>query len=122
MEIPKDEIDYVRKVFGFWKKQFGNDEILDNNKLNFFFHSMLDEGYHDIGMQNPRLCEVFNHAIYRLSDRIPKEQREKIPIWPEEGDTDDLIIDDCPWTSLESWRKYWESGHPHIPFFQKALL
>ncbi len=70
------------------------------------------------------LEETAGHIIYRLSDFVFVEERERIAVYPSEKAS--IIITDeelgsCSWCSLQDWRREWEKYHPIIPEFQKML-
>ena len=61
------------------------------------------------------------HVIYRLSDFIPKDKRENMPVYPSLTGS---IVDKglVQWDSLEDWRNRWEkASNNDIPYFQNQL-
>jgi hypothetical protein len=94
------------------------------NIESFFFHAL--ETYYE----TPEFREDYNksrfkvyagHLLYRLSDYIPMEHREKIRVCLDIDCIGKLIINGANWLSLEDWRVEWERNRP-IPFFQRQLL
>lgn len=70
-----------------------------------------------------RLSQNAGHIIYRLSDFLTEEERQKIAIYPSEKGSMiiKMLSGNVQWDSLEDWRKSWEKEHPIIPNFIKKL-
>jgi len=126
------------------KPSVGNEIYL--TKHEFGRPSVCDEGYLKILLQHykkhkddPRDLRLFfsmalepwhsplyesfkpnvGHIIYRLSDSVPQEEREVMPVC--QSRTGSLTIRGKPWYSLEDWRKEWERNNAPIPEFKKIL-
>jgi hypothetical protein len=75
-------------------------------------------GYYD-PMWNG-LRQEAGDIIFRLSDFIPREEREKIDVYPSQNGS--LSIRGWQYDSLEDWRKQWEEDRGgNIPYFQEQL-
>jgi hypothetical protein len=64
--------------------------------------------------------------IYRLSDRMPKEKRKRIMLYPSPGGSLIYYAESDPesptrWDTLEDFRRQWEEKNPMIPTFEKSL-
>jgi hypothetical protein len=84
------------------------DKELDNfTKLEIFFDLILTPYYFPESCSNGDITANAGHIIYRISDSIPLEIRERIKVYSND--------------SLEDWRKEWASGGAVIPNFRKKL-
>ena len=81
--------------------------------LDWFF-TMALLPYYDVMWTGLR-PEV-GHLLYRLSDRVPEQERKDTEIYPASGSEGSIIDQDGGrWHSLEDWRASWKKAHPIIP-------
>jgi hypothetical protein len=93
----------------------------ETRDLNLFFDEALDP-FNDIfiGCDNEMpVLRVYGHLIYRLSDYMPKPDREKVPNYPD--DEGKIIIDGNKWSSLEDWREWWSKTFQPIPNLSEII-
>lgn len=114
IEPPVGDIEWIKDLAKTYRENPGMD-------IGHVF-SMSLLGYYDAMWGG--LDRNAGHIIYRLSDHIPQEEREKISIYPSE--TGSIVMDAFgPWDSLEDWRKQWKEGIEKsgetIPILQPQL-
>lgn len=102
----KKQIDSLLPIAKHSIKYYPGEEI-DHffQRCLDFYYSPLEEG----------MSGNVGHILYRLSDYLPLEKRQKIVIYP--SDTGSIIQDGEPWDTLQDWRKDWENRYPYIPYF-----
>lgn len=113
--LPVGDIDGLKKLLAYFK-EIKEKEGLNSESMKSFFGLALVSHY-DCMWEGLRI--EAGHMIYRLSDQIPPERRQTIPIYPYEDGS--IKRQDGNWDSLEDWRKQWEKYNPNIPEFQKLL-
>lgn len=109
------DIEHLKKLSKAVKESKMNDI---NEKIFFFFNYALLPYYEDVFWDG--LANDAGHIIYRLSDILPKEERQNMIIYP--SDNGSIIMNNSAWDSLEDWRKKWEKIHNgNIPDFTRRL-
>lgn len=92
----------------------GEDERF-GRKLLFSFGLL---GYYDA--LHGGLETAVGHALYRLSDHVPEEERHSMKIYPSLDGS--LTVGGNPWDSLEDWRREWKKEYPFIPLINFQTL
>lgn len=96
-------------------------------KLQLFFMDALVP-YFDCLWEG--MDETAGHIVYRLSDRLPPHIRSNIGVYPRAVRRDqtsplgynvDMKANMSGWTTLEEWRREWETQHRNIPPLQELL-
>lgn len=104
------DIDNVIKAVNSYK---------EHRDIKGFFIQLLLPLYSSEASEYDFIDPNVRHVIYRLSDFVPESERRNIEIYPSPNGS--VIINGCPWASLEDWRKEWEIHNPFIPEYIKLL-
>lgn len=108
--FPSADIKHLKELADLVKKE-------PDFTLRLFFACGLEGYYSPLWSGMTKDC---GDVLYRLSDFIPRQQRETMPIYPSpEGSI--VNEDGGVWDSLEDWRMQWEKQNESIPFFQTEI-
>lgn len=130
MDISKEIAGYARNtgrseenIVG-WNRDYvrGIIELYKETKDSKIFFEQALEPMNDIFVGCPNempVLSVYGHLIYRLSDFLPKVEREKIRDYPDENGK--ILSDGVRWSSLEDWRSFWGERFGPVPTLLEIL-
>lgn len=113
-ELPVGDIKHLRGTMQLL------EYVIPEKKTEFFFRNVL-VSYYDCMFDG--LSIGIGDFVYRLSDRLTLEERQKIPIYPSKNGTiivESTIFEDNNWLSLEQWRNEWSTSRK-IPEMSELL-
>ena len=118
-EMPHGDIEFLTKVHNSINEH--KNEI--NNPKSFFFQLALEPYYCPLYDGMDKVCL---DLVYRLSDKLSYEERDKIMVYPSNVgsilDFDEKSQRTIRWDSLEDWRREWKiTRRGHIPELIKLL-